>query len=467
MKHFPIFVNMVGQKVVIAGVGETAVAKLRLVLKTEAEIHVFGSDAIGQIVAWADAGRIRLHKRALKAEDCWGARLVYAAQDDAVLDARVARIAHATGAMVNVVDNLQKSMFITPAIVDRDPVTIAIGTEGAAPVLARHIKKTFEEALPSSLGLLARLGQAFRGAVEVLPIGRKRRDFWSKFYFERGPLALAEGGEVAVKAELAALLATNLASKRSAGRVDLVGAGPGDPEFLTLKARKLLHEADVVIHDQSVTAPILELARREAVIIETDKMGFGHSWKQGDINDLMISHATEGRHVVQLKFGDPLVFDCLDEEMDALDAAGVDWAILPGISAASAAAACIRVSLTNDKHNSALQFLTTHEVKSFTNQQWLDLAKPGAVAAAYMDKKAAAFLRGRLLMHGASGDAPMTIVENTSRFDQRILKATLMDMPEVLATSNVDCPVVMLMGLAPRSAAQATMDLNTAELEYS
>ena len=395
MKHFPIFVNLVGQKVLVAGAGETAVAKLRLILKTEADIHVFGENAVDQVVNWAKAGQLTLHERPLAAEDCWGARLVYAAQVDDALDARVARIGRAAGAMVNIVDNLQDSMFITPAIVDRDPVTVAIGTEGAAPVLARHIKKSVEESLPPSLGLLARLGQAFRGAVEVLPMGRKRRDFWSKFYFERGPLALADGGEAAVKAELVTLLADTIAAKRSAGRVDLVGAGPGDPELLTLKARKLMHEADVVIHDQLVTSEILELARREAIVIETGKKGFGPSWKQEDINDLLISHAAQGHHVVRLKSGDPTVFGRLDEEMDALDAAGVDWAIVPGITAASAAAANTRVSLTRRGRNSALQFLTAHDVNGFADQQWRELAKPDAVAAIFMGKNT----EGKYVLH--------------------------------------------------------------------
>jgi uroporphyrin-III C-methyltransferase/precorrin-2 dehydrogenase/sirohydrochlorin ferrochelatase len=467
MKHFPIFVNLVGQKVLLAGVGETAVAKLRLILKTEADVHVFGECAIDQIVTWAKAGRITLHDRALTPEDAWGARLVYAAQDDDALDQRVARIGRAAGAMVNIVDNLQDSMFITPAIVDRDPVTVAIGTEGAAPVLARHIKRQVEEALPPSLGLLARLGQAFRGTVEVLPMGRKRRDFWSKFYFERGPLALAEGGEGAVKTELVALLDETVAAKRSAGRVDLVGAGPGDPELLTLKARKLMHEADVVIHDQLVTGEILELARREAIVIETGKKGYGPSWKQEDINDLLVSHAAQGHHVVRLKSGDPVVFGRLDEEMDALDAAGVDWAIVPGITAASAAAANTRVSLTRRGRNSALKFLTAHDVDGFADQDWRDLAKPEAVAAIYMGKRAAAFLRGRLLMFGASSDVPVTIVENASRADQRILQATLSTLPEILNASEVNGPAVMLLGLTPRAAIEAALDLNIEEMEQA
>ncbi|MEJ6707286.1 MAG: siroheme synthase CysG [Amylibacter sp.] len=467
MKHFPIFVNLVEQRVLVAGVGETAVAKLRLILKTEADVHVFGTNPVNAVTAWADDGQVTLHAGEMRAEDATGARLVYAAQDDAALDARVAEIGRAAGALVNIVDNLADSMFITPAIVDRDPVTVAIGTEGAAPILARQIKQQVEEALPPSLGLLARIGQSFRGAADVLPMGRKRRDFWSKFYFERGPLALANGDEAAVQAELDALLAQTVSAKRTAGRVDLVGAGPGDPELLTLKARKLMHDADVVIHDQLVTSEILELARREAIVVETSKSGFGKSWKQGDINDLMVAHAAQGHHVVRLKSGDPAMFARLDEEMDSLDAAGIDWAIVPGISTASAAAAGTRVSLTRRGRNSALKFLTAHDVDGFADQDWRDLAKPEAVAAIYMGKRAASFLRGRLLMFGANGDVPVAVVENASRADQRILQATLMTLPEVLAASDVTGPAVLLLGFAPRAAVQAAMDLDINEMEHA
>ena len=467
MKHFPIFVNLVNQRVLLAGGGETAVAKLRLILKTEAEIHVFAEEPVAQVQAWAEAGRLTLHSRKMQAGDVYGARLVYAAQDDDAADARVAALGRAGGALVNIVDNLQDSQFITPAIVDRDPVTVAIGTEGAAPVLARHIKAQVEEALPPSLGALARLGQAFRSAVEVLPMGRKRRDFWSRFYFERGPKALTSGGEQAVRAELQDLLAQTVAAKRSAGRVDLVGAGPGDAELLTLRARKLLHEADVVLHDQMVTGEILELARREAIVVETGKRGFGESWSQDDINDLMISHAAQGHHVVRLKSGDPAMFARLDEEMDALDAAGVDWAIVPGITAASAAAAGAGLSLTQRGRNSALKFLTAHDVNGFADQDWRDLAKPNAVAAVYMGKKAASFLRGRLMMHGANGEMPVTVVENASRANQRILQATLLNLPEILNASDVSGPAVMLLGLAPRAAAQVALDLDIDEMEQA
>lgn len=271
MRHFPIFLDFRGQRIVVSGAGECAVAKLRLLLKSEAEISVFGRAAAPVVLRWAAAGRISYFSRVLAEGDADGAALVYGANEDAALDADAVRIGKSAGALTNIVDNLEDSQFITPAIVDRDPVTVAIGTEGAAPVLARRIKADLEERLPANLGLLARLGQAFRPRAEVLPMGARRRNFWSRFYFERGPEAL-KSGQAAAELALEDLLAQELAERPRAGHVWLVGTGPGDPELLTLKARRLLHEADVVIHD-GVAQPILELARREAVVIEAGSQG--------------------------------------------------------------------------------------------------------------------------------------------------------------------------------------------------
>ncbi len=270
MRHFPVFLDLLGRRVVVSGAGECAVAKLRLLLKTAAELYVFGSDADPQVIRWARQGRLTLTPRPIEPGDADGAALVYGANEDASLDARAAAIGKAAGALTNIVDNLDDSDFITPAIVDRDPVTIAIGTEGAAPVLARKIKADLEERLPSALGVLARIGQAFRPRADVLPMGAKRRNFWSRFYFERGPEALVSGHD-AVELALEDLLAQELAERPREGRVWLVATGPGDPELLTLKARRLLHEADVVIHD-GAPQPILELARREALVVDHDQM---------------------------------------------------------------------------------------------------------------------------------------------------------------------------------------------------
>ena len=292
MRHFPIFHDLRARRVIVCGATETAVAKLRLILKTEARISVYGADPHAQIKRWADESRLTLIERPLSRGDALCAALVYGATEDPVEDARIAELGHACGALVNIVDNLEDSDFITPAIVDRDPVTVAIGTEGAAPVLARRIKALNEENLSPDLGVLARVGQSFRPRAETLPMGLVRRTFWSRYYDQVGPRVLTEHGESALIGALETLLAEAQTATTEPGRVALIGAGPGDPELLTLKARRLLHEADVVIHDRLISADVLELARREAVVIEVGKTPNGPSWKQDDINAVMAEHAS-------------------------------------------------------------------------------------------------------------------------------------------------------------------------------
>jgi len=380
------------------------------------------------------------------------AALFYAADEDAAEDARTAAIARADGALVNIVDNLGDSQFITPAIVDRDPVTVAIGTEGAAPVLARAIKADLESTLPVTLGTLARLGKAFRKAVEVLPKGRRRRDFWADFYFNAGPRAMQDGGEAQVQKSLQALLNKYENASEREGHVAFVGAGPGDPELLTLKARKALDSADVVIHDRLVTPEILELARREATLINAGKEGFGPSMTQDEINSLITHHAAQGAQVVRLKGGDPTVFGRLDEEIEAVESAGVTWHIVPGITAASASVASIGQSLTQRGRNASARILTGHDIMGFADHDWQALARHGEVAAIYMGKRAARFIQGRLIMHGAARSTPVTVIENASCPDQRVIGSTLDQLTQDLEAANVTGPALMVYGLGPRAA---------------
>lgn len=457
MKHFPIFLAVEGRRIVLSGGGDAAMAKLRLLMKTEARLTVIAEDVAEDIRKWEAQGKLRIVNRAMEPGDAICAALFYAANEDDAEDARVAAIAHTEGALVNIVDNLGDSQFITPAIVDRDPVTIAIGTEGAAPVLARAIKADLEERLPSSLGVLARIGKTFRHAVEVLPMGKKRRDFWSSFYFGAGPKAIAEQGEAGVLPALESLLDNQVMTARSVGHVDLVGAGPGDPELLTLKARNAIDKADVVIHDRLVTPEILELARREAIIIDAGKEGFGKSMAQADIDALIVQHALDGHHVARLKAGDPTVFGRLDEEIEAIEAHDISYSIIPGITASSAAVANIGQSLTKRGRNSAVRLITGHDTKGYADHDWRALAHPGEVAAIYMGKKSARFIQGRLLMHGADPATPVTIIENVSRADQRIIATTLAEMEPTMTQANLTGPAITFYGLAPRdAAAQAT-----------
>ncbi len=451
MDHFPIFLATRTARIIVSGGGDAALAKLRLLLKTQARITVFAATPAPEIEDWHHAGKLTLVTRAMDHGDALCAKLFYAANEDAPEDARTAALAHACGALVNIVDNLHDSEFITPAIVDRDPVTIAIGTEGAAPVLARAIKADLEERLPATLGPLARIGKSFRKAANALPFGRARRDFWRDYYFNAGPDAMRDG-ESRVRPALETLLDAHLSKTARAGHVAFVGGGPGDPELLTLKARRALDEADVVIYDRLITPQILELARREATMIDVGKQGFGPSTPQDRINALLIEHAQAGAQVVRLKSGDATVFGRLDEEIEAIDAHGIGWHIVPGITSASAAVAAIGQSLTRRGRNASVRFLTGHDMKGFADHDWHALARPNEVAAIYMGKKSARFVQGRLLMHGADRQTPVTVIENASRPDQRILETTLDALPAALAKARMSGPALTFLGLAPRAA---------------
>ncbi|SFQ34032.1 uroporphyrin-III C-methyltransferase / precorrin-2 dehydrogenase / sirohydrochlorin ferrochelatase [Roseivivax halotolerans] len=459
MQHFPIFVALAGRRVVVSGGGDAALAKLRLLMKTEAHLTVFSPTPAPEIEAWADEGRLALRRRAMEPGDALCAALFYGADEDDAEDARTAAIARADGALVNIVDNLEGSQFITPAIVDRDPVTVAIGTEGAAPVLARAIKRDLEERLPVTLGPLARIGKAFRKMADALPMGRKRRDFWADYYFDHGPRAYEAQGANGAQAALEGLLERHLNAEDRPGHVHFVGAGPGDPELLTLKARRALDEADVVIYDRLVTPEILELCRREAMMIDVGKEAFGPSTPQADIDRLIVEHGRQGAQVVRLKSGDPTVFGRLDEEIEALDAAGIAWSIVPGITAASASVAAIGQSLTRRGRNASVRFLTGHDMKGFADHDWKALARSSEVAAIYMGKRAARFIQGRLLMHGAAPDTPVTIIANASRPDQRILATSLATLATDLDEAALDGPALTLFGLAPRAAEAAAHHL--------
>ncbi len=463
MDHFPIFLSTKTARIIVAGGGDAALAKLRILMKSSANITVFAASPAPEIAAWHHAGRLTLVTRAMDFGDALCAKLFYAASEDAVEDARTAHLAMTCGALVNIVDNLEDSQFITPAIVDRDPVTIAIGTEGAAPVLARAIKADLEERLPQSLGTLARVGKTFRKASYALPFGRARRDFWRDYYFNTGPKAINESVERVLPA-LEALLDTHLTKPARAGHVAFVGGGPGDPELLTLKARRALDEADVVIYDRLITPEILELARREALMIDVGKEGFGPATSQDHINALLVEHAQTGAQVVRLKSGDATVFGRLDEEIDAVEAHAIGWHIVPGITSASAAVAAIGQSMTKRGRNTSVRFLTGHDTRGFADHDWKTLARAGEVAAIYMGKRSARFIQGRLLMHGANRHTPITLIENASRPDQRVIETTLSALPSALEAAELSGPALTFLGLAPRAALAAVLALPHEEL---
>ncbi|QPM89333.1 NAD(P)-dependent oxidoreductase [Pseudooceanicola algae] len=292
MRHFPIFVNMTEARILLSGGGETALAKLRLLLKTPAAITVHAPDALPQLRALARDRRLTLVQVPLTADDLIGATLVYAADADPARDAATAAMARQAGVLCNVVDDLEASDFITPAMVDRAPLTVAIGTEGAAPMLARAVKRDLEERLPTGLADLARAAQAFRTRAEALPEGKPRRAFWSEWFGATGPAAQAQGRDL--DRALETQLAQAMGKAASSGRITLTFTGSDDPELLTLKARKALDQADVILHDPEIAPGILELGRREARLV-----ALSHPTVP-PLHQILALEADNGAHVLYL-----------------------------------------------------------------------------------------------------------------------------------------------------------------------
>ncbi len=452
MDFLPIFVATKDRKIVVVGQGQMADAKCRGVLKTAAHVTVFADAPSAEALGWAEQGLIDLRSGLPSGQDFEVTTLFYAAHADDSINDTLADMARSAGAIVNVLDRTDACDFITPAIVDRDPVVVAIGTEGSAPVLARQIKADVEAMLPAELGRFARLANAFRSKVRALPEGLPRRNFW-KAFFQPERIQTA-GNDEAIKQSLEALLSSHLASEPEVGSVAFVGAGPGDPELLTLKARRHIHEAEVIIYDRLVGKGVLELARREAKFIDVGKKGFGNQVTQDKINEHLVREAHAGWKVVRLKGGDPSVFGRLDEELAALAEAGIDSTVVPGITSAAAGAASLKQSLTRRDRNSSITFMTAHDAKGYAEHDWRQLVRSGQALAIYMGRKSATFLQGRLLMAGADTDLVITCVENISRPEERRFTSTLSAFAQRLDQDNWNGPLIIFVGIGNERVAK-------------
>lgn len=335
MNGFPAFLRLAGQPALVVGGGEAAVAKTRLLLAAGADVTVAAGAPSVELRDWASAGRVTIDRRRPTARSVDGQVVVIVAEPDAD-GIVVAAAARAARVPVNVVDRPELSTFIMPAIIDRDPVLIAVSTGGASPALARRVRAWIEALLPTRLGALARALDAARQTVnETVESAPARRRFWDSVL--DGPIAtrILRGDEGGCSQVLARLAAQDRG--RPAGVVHIVGAGPGDPDLLTLKALRLLQQADVVVHDRLVGDEVLNLARRDATRIAVGKAQGAHSWSQAGINALLVHRARDGQRVVRLKGGDPSILGQVGEEVAHLRAHGVEVEVVPGIAAATEA----------------------------------------------------------------------------------------------------------------------------------
>ncbi|GMB82640.1 siroheme synthase CysG [Shinella zoogloeoides] len=450
LSTFPAFFRVSGRTVVVVGEGYEAFAKARLLFNTDARIVVLAEAPEADFARFiADKG-LELVRAPFSKDAIADATLVFAATGDASADRAIATAARELRIPVNAVDQPDYCDFFTPALVNRAPVAVAIGTEGAGPVLAQMIRAQVDQILSPSLGRLAGLADSYREAVDrLLPRGVTRRVFWRRFF--QGAVADAvDNGDI----ELARRSANALlnAQDRAAGHVWLVGAGPGAEDLLTLRAQRVMMEADVIVFDALVPQAIVDMGRRDAERLSVGKRKGCHSKSQEEINDLLVELGKAGKRVVRLKSGDPLVYGRAGEEMAALRQAGVTYEVVPGITSAFAAAADFELPLTLRGVASSLVFTTGHDLTGAVLPDWARLAISGATVAVYMGRTVAASVAARLMDAGLPADTTVAVVENASRREKRLLHGTLKDLPGLEHRDELSGPVMVIIGEAVAGA---------------
>lgn len=448
---FPAFHKVAGLPVLVVGDGAEAVAKVRLLGETEAAIRVVSPAPTPELARLLSGGDVEHRARPFRAEDVDGAVLVFAASGDRARDAETVAAARARNIPANAVDIPDLCDFYTPAIVNRAPVAVAITSTGAGPVLAQKLRARIEAVLPVRLGALASLGETFRAAADrVLPKGQPRRRFWSVF-FEGRVADAALAGRADEARRLASRLLTQ-ADGEERGFVWLVGAGPGAADLLTLRAQRLLQEADVIVHDRLVPDTIIAMGRRDAERIDVGKRKGAHSAGQDEINAILVREAAAGRRVVRLKSGDPLVFGRAGEEMAALRAAGIPFEIVPGVTSALAAAAEAEIPLTLRGTASSLIFATGQDAGGDILPDWAGLALSGATIAVYMGRSVAAKVAARLMQAGMAGATPVAIVENATLAERRLFVGELSELADFAGRTGIDGPALIFIGVAAAEA---------------
>lgn len=447
MDYLPLFVDVRDRLVVVVGGGVVAHRKTEHLLKAHARVRVVAPELCADLDVYRTLQRIEHRPVLFSAPQLDGALLVIAATDDEDVNDAVARAARERGMLVNVVDDAARSAFIFPAIVDRSPLIVAVGTAGNSPTLARRVRTQIEALLPERLGSLAQYAGRWRNAVKAaLPELPARLRFWDGFF--NGPVAsnLLSGSEAG--ADLA--MQRNLDQAGSAagarcGEVYLIGVGPGDPDLLTLRAQQLLQQADVLLYDRLVPEIILGRARRDAEKINVGKTPGRHEHTQEYINQLLVEHARAGKRVARVKGGDPFIFGRGGEELQVLRQAGIPVVVVAGITASLGAAASAGIPLTHRGVSQALT-LVTATGSSSASLDWSALAQPKHTVVFYMGAAQIDFIVARLIEHGLPESQPVALLERATWPDERVLKSTLGQLPAVAVAAQLRSPTLLVVG---------------------
>jgi uroporphyrin-III C-methyltransferase/precorrin-2 dehydrogenase/sirohydrochlorin ferrochelatase len=446
MRYFPLFIDTQELDCLVVGAGEVAARKIELLAKSEAKITVVAPRACKTVKNMAEQGLIDLHQRGFEESDIQDRELIFVATDNPELNAAIHSKASAQKILVNVVDNTPLCKFITPSIIDRSPIVIAISSGGVAPVLLRYLRQKLEAWIPQKIAKLGEFSERFRDTVKhKLTSVTARRYFWEDVL--DGPIAEQIFNENSQTAE--SMFNEKLQShgkKQAQGEVYLVGAGPGDPDLLTFKALRLMQKADVVVYDRLVSKDILELVRRDAEKIYVGKAKSKHTLPQQDINQLLASEAKKGKRVVRLKGGDPFIFGRGGEELEILAKHNIRFQVVPGITAATGAASYAGIPLTHRDHAQSVVFATGHLKDESINLDWHALVQRNQTVVFYMGLTGLPIICAKLIEHGMCADTPIAMIESATLPRQRVVTGTLDSIQTLADQAQIKPPSLIIVG---------------------
>jgi uroporphyrin-III C-methyltransferase/precorrin-2 dehydrogenase/sirohydrochlorin ferrochelatase len=448
MRYFPIFVDATELNVLIVGAGEVAARKLELVLKTPARIKVVAPDICSTIRALAAKHcQIELQERCFLPADLNDQQMVFITTNDQALNASIQQQGKAQKLLVNVVDNTPLCGFITPSIVDRSPIIIAMSSGGSAPVLLRYMRQKLESLIPANISKLGAFSERFRDKVKhTLSTVTQRRYFWENVLDGDVAEAVTQGQESKANSMFEQLLSAAKEDKQTQGQVYLVGAGPGDPDLLTFRALRLMQKADVVVYDRLVSPQILDLVRRDAEKIYVGKAKSNHTLPQQDINQLMVDEAKKGHRVIRLKGGDPFIFGRGGEEIQTLIQAGIQFQVVPGITAANGASSYAGIPLTHRDHAQSVVFATGHLKDNSIDLNWPALAQQNQTIVFYMGLTGLGIICQQLIKHGLSSDTPIALIQSATTQQQKVITATLGSINSHPELATMRPPTLIIVG---------------------
>jgi len=441
--YFPVSLRLDGARILIVGGGEVAARKIRLLARALPRIEVVARELNEELRGLVDKGQIEWAGTSFTPEQIDGCRLVIAATDDHTLNRTIAAAADARGVLVNVVDDPEPSSFITPAIVDRAPLQIAISSGGAAPVLARRLRERLEALIPARYGELATFMHRQRAMLKQRLDMPARRALWEQFLDGPGAEAVLSGNDAAADAEFQRLLTDD--SRR--GEVYLVGAGPGDPDLLSFRALRLMQQADAVLYDRLLPDSVLELVRRDAERVFVGKKRNHHTVPQDEINAELVRRAKAGQRVLRLKGGDPFVFGRGGEEIETLAAAGIPFQVVPGITAATGCAAYAGIPLTHRDYAQSCIFVTGHaRADGQLDLNWPLLARKGQTVVVYMGLQTLPLLCVQFMQHGLPPDWPLAVIEEGTSARQRVIVSSLAQAADKVTSANISGASLIIVG---------------------